>query len=139
MVLLLVLSAGANSPSPELSVGGTYSTRVTLLADSNTCGVVTVQDAPTRVTHTPGATKLSVTHAGNSYPGTIDVTGGFATTPAIVRGNGSEFTITITGRFRRRGFDATVRVAAQQPTPPRSCSYTVRWVGTKDGPPNVIP
>jgi hypothetical protein len=112
---------------------------VTLLTDGNTCGVVTVEDAPTRVTHTPGATKLSVTHAGNAYPGTIDVTGAFATTPAIVRGNGSEFTITITGRFRRSRFDATVRVEVQQPTPPRSCSYTVRWVGTKDGPPNVIP
>lgn len=41
---------------------------------------------PTRVVdHAPGSASLSLTHAGNAYPGSVDRTGHFST-PARVRG-----------------------------------------------------
>jgi hypothetical protein len=117
---------------PGLSVGGTYDTQVSLLPDGNTCGAVQVQNNPTIVDQTPGSGSLSLTHAGNIYPGTVDRTGRFSTPPLMVSG---KFNVSIAGQFSLTGFDATVQV--DQVSPP--CGYKVHWVGTKNGPPNTFP
>jgi hypothetical protein len=138
--MLSISCGGAAKSGPAvLSVGGTYQTQVSLVAGRNTCGAVTVQNNPTVVSHSPGASTLSLTHAGNAYPGTIESTARFATTPTIISGGGSQYTLTINGQFTLTGFDASVQVDVQQPTPPQSCSYLVHWIGTKDGSPNTIP
>jgi hypothetical protein len=121
---------GGGSGTPVLSVGGTYQTLVTLLP-GGTCGNVMVQNNPTTVTHTPGAQTLSITHVSINATGTIDSTAHFSTNPTTV----SSFTVTITGQFTVRGFDATVTLTQAQP----ACQYMVHWVGTKDGAPNTIP
>ena len=47
----------------------------------NTCGSVTVMNAVTTVAHVPGSHVLSLTHAGNTYTGTIEDDGRFSTEP----------------------------------------------------------
>jgi hypothetical protein len=137
--MLLVAGCGDSSePDPaQLSVGGTYQTAVTL--ESNTCGDVTVQPAPTTVTHAPGASTLSLAHAGNSYSGTVQSNGSFATTPLVVTQSTSSFTTSILGQFSTSGFEAQVTVQVQQQIQPSSCQYVVRWVGTRTSGTNVIP
>jgi hypothetical protein len=127
------------NPNPVLSVAGSYPTKASLVPGANTCGDVTVQDGMTTVAHEPAAHTLAVTHAGNTYQGTVDDHGAFATAPRVLSNGGSEFTLSITGQFLERGLTAKVRVDVKQPGPPRSCSYTVNWVATKQGPPNTIP
>jgi len=119
-------------PRVSLSLVGTYATHVTLLPDSNSCGAVTVQDNPTTVTLAPGATAISITHAGNTYAGTVDESGGFTTKPTLLTAGGGRYTLTIAGQFSPTGFDATVHVAVQQPTPPQACAYEVHWAGSKN-------
>src|ERR1700687_1411125 len=85
-LVVLCGCGGSSTPSSQLSVGGSYSTRVTLLPTGNTCGNVTVQDTPTVVTHSPGASTLSLTHANNTYQGTISSTAQFSTTPTTISG-----------------------------------------------------
>ena len=112
-----------------LSVGGIYPTQVSLVPGQNTCGNVTVQNAVTTVTQVPGAHALSLTHAGNTYTGTIEDDGRFKTDPKVVTGGGSQFTIAIDGKFTAGGFNATVRVDQSLPTP--ACFYLVDWVGVR--------
>ena len=124
------------TPSTELQVAGTYDTAVTLT--QNTCTGITVQRFSTSVTHTPGATTLTLTHAGNSYSGTVQRSGAFSTTPKAV-GSGSEIhTLTIAGTFSTTAIDATVTADVQR-TGSANCQYTVKWAGAKQGAPNVIP
>jgi len=118
-----------------LSVGGSYPTDVTLLP-GGTCSGVTTQDAVTTVDHSPGAPSLTISHAGIAYAGTVDTAGNFQTTPKTVLVSPARYVITVTGHFTAAGLDATVTVAQTDPT---SCSYSVQWVGTKSGSPNVIP
>jgi hypothetical protein len=133
-----IFACGGGSPGPAvLSVGGTYQTQVTLLAGNTCVPAPTVQDNPTTVVHTPGASSLSLTHANITYQGTIDNSAAFATTPNMFSLGGSQYNITIGGQFNRTGFDATVNVSVTQPTP--ACAYMLHWVGTKSGPPNTIP
>jgi hypothetical protein len=129
---LFWLGCGGSSGPAQLSVGGTYATTVTLLAGS-TCSSPQVQSNPTVVAHSPGATSLSLTHAGVTYAGTIDMAGAFSV-PATPVSNGA-YQISITGQFNATGFTATVHVAQQQP----ACQYDVSWVGSKQGPPNPYP
>jgi hypothetical protein len=133
MLVPMVSCGGSGAPPaiPGLSVGGTYDTTVTLLP-GNTCGNFTVQNNPTVVDHTPGSPSLSLSHAGNVYPGSVDRAGHFSTPARIVGGN---YSIAITGQFSANGFDATVQV--QQLSP--SCGYQVHWVGSKSGSPNTFP
>jgi hypothetical protein len=143
-VLLLILLPtapleGLASINPVLSVACSYPTKAALVPGSNTCGNVTVQDGVTTVAHEPGAHALAVTHAGNTYQGTVDDHGAFTTDPRVLSSGESEFALSITGQFLERGLTAKVRVDVKQPGPPRSCSYTVNWVATKQGPPNTIP
>jgi hypothetical protein len=111
-----------------LSVGGSYPTTASLVPGANTCGSVTVMNAVTTVAHVPGSHVLSLTHAGNTYTGTIEDDGRFSTHPKVVTGGGSQFTITIDGTFTPGGFTATVRVDQTAPT---ACFYLVDWLGVR--------
>lgn len=123
--------------SPVISVAGRYDTAVTLL--ENNCGPITVEPMLTEVAHEPGETQLILTHAGNHFNGTLQPGAIFATQPLILRGGGATYTVTVTGQFARTGFDALTTIAVQQLVEPQKCQYRVRWVGTKQGKPNVIP
>jgi hypothetical protein len=136
-IAAIVLACGSTTEPAGISVGGTYATAVALT--SNTCGSVDVQPMPTTVTHATGATTLTVTHAGNSYSGTLASDGSFTTTPRAISANGSTFTIALTGRFTTSGFEADVGVDVQQPTAPTTCRYVVHWIGTRTSGTNTLP
>jgi hypothetical protein len=131
-ILALGWACGGSSGPQQLSIAGTYDTKV-LVLPGNTCGPVTALDNPTVVAQTPGARTLTLTHNGNSYSGTVTDKGAF-TVPATAVGGGA-FTVSITGQFTSAGFTATVHVAQTQPP----CAYDVSWTGTKSGPPNTYP
>ena len=130
-------SSAPAAPSNVLAVAGTYPTRATLIADRNTCGAVTVQDNPTTVNHTAGATDLSLVHAGSTYRGTIDPRGQFTTPPANYPFPDADYTIGIIGQFSTTGLTATVELTKRAGS--TTCTYAVTWVGTKQGSPNTIP
>lgn len=117
-----------------LSVGGTYQTAVTLL--QSTCQGTQVQTFPTTVTHTPGASTLSLSHAGSTYVGTVSANGALTAPNATHTLGGVSYVIGIQGMFTATAMDATVTVAPQV-TPP--CHFSARWQGPKNGTPNVIP
>lgn len=125
---------GGPDPMRVLSVGGTYQTAVTLL--QSTCQGTQVQTFPTMVTHTPGSSALSLSHAGSTYPGTVDADGTFRSPEAAYLLAGTTYRIAISGTFTTTAMDATVTVAPQV-TP--ACSFSARWQGPKSGTPNVIP
>ena len=130
-------SSTSPAPSNALAVAGTYPTRATVIAERNTCGNVTVQDNPTTVTHTPGATGLSLAHAGSTYHGTIDTSGRFSTPAANFSFPDADYSISLSGQFSTTGFTATVELAKRAGG--TTCTYAVGWVGTKQGAPNTIP
>lgn len=128
----------APSPTqPVISVAGRYDTAVTLV--ENNCGPITVEPMLTEVTQEPGQTQLLLSHAGNHFNGTLAPDATFTTKPLILRGGGATYTVTITGQFALTGFAALTTVAVQQLVKPQNCQYQVRWVGTKQGKPNIIP
>jgi len=145
-ILVNLIQLGCSSSSPkfeeplELSVGGTYSTAVSMA--SNTCGnTVSIQPLNTVVTHASGATSLTLTH-GVSHAGTVTSSASFTTSPTVVQdpGNGGvQSTITIAGQFSTTGFVADATVDVLQSQQPNTCKYVVHWIGTKQGPPNIIP
>ena len=118
-----------------LSVGGSYPTHATLLPGS-TCADAAVEDATTTVTHVPGATSVTLNHAGIVHSGTVDTAGNLQTTPTTVQVSPATFRLTISGHFTLSRLEATVVVDQLAPT---SCSYSVQWTATKSGSPNVIP
>jgi hypothetical protein len=119
-----------------LRVAGEYDTAVTLM--DSTCSGIAVMNNPTTVTHTAGATMLTLGHAGQSYPGSIQRNGEFATTAVPVELPAETHTILITGDFSATGFTATVAVQVSSGGSVR-CGYTVRWIGTRGSGMNVIP
>ena len=119
-----------------LYVAGQYPTEVALTQTS--CQGIQVVSMPTTVTHRAGATDLSLSHAGNTYTGTIERDGSFVTVPRSVGSAAETHRLSITGRFSTNGFEATVSVDVTR-NGMSSCSYVVSWVGTKTGEPNVIP
>jgi hypothetical protein len=136
---IIAACGDSSSPEPsptELSVGGTYTTAVTL--QQNGCTGITVQTFPTTVAHTVGSSTLTLTHAGNSYTGAVQRNGSFTTTPKAVGGGGETHTLTIAGTFTTTAIDATVTAVVQR-TGSADCQYTVKWAGPKQGAPNVIP
>lgn len=145
VLALAVVGCGDSPGSPgqpdaggggnQLSVAGSYDTRAALLP-GGTCSGVTVQDEVTTVQHAPGSSTLTLTHAGVSYAGTVDASARFQTTPRTVVVSPASFRITLSGQFGLTGLEATVSVEQTSPT---VCGYSVRWVGTKSGSPNVIP
>ena len=137
LVALGIMVAGCGSEggsSAPISVGGTYQTAVTLVTSD--CFDQTVEQHPTIVAHMPGATAVTLTHAGSSYSGTLSADGSFVTTAATQVFGGITYQIAISGRFTLTTLDADVHVAAGQQPP---CSFTARWVGPKDGQPNTLP
>ncbi len=134
-VTAFACSSSSETPAPpQISVGGTYQTAVTL--ESSTCPGQTVQTHPTIVTHVPGATAVSLSHAGSTYSGTLSADGSFTTPPVTQVFSGISYQIGIAGQFSLTAIDALVTVAAGVQPP---CSFTARWAGSKSGPPNVIP
>ncbi len=127
-----IFVAGAEDVPPVLSVGGVFSTQVSLVPGQNTCGSVNVQNNPTTVTQAPGSHALTLTHFGITYEGSVEDDGSFATQPEVVGGG---LTITIHGQFTPQGFTATVRVDQASP----ACFYLVDWVGLKDIGANFFP
>jgi hypothetical protein len=94
---------------------------------------VTVQDNPTLVTHDPSSATLSVSHAGQSYAGTVSPSGTFTTTPKTVDvHDGFVYTIGIAGQFGGVGFEADVTVDRSGPVGV-VCRYQVHWTGTRSG------
>ena len=129
--------ASTSSPGdPVLTVGGDYPTAVTLV--TSTCTGITVQSQPTSVSHASGSNTVVLTHAGLAYNGTVATTGVFTTTPKAVTAGNDTHTLTISGQFTTSGFTATVAAAVTGSGNP-ACAYSVQWVGTKTGSPNVIP
>ena len=132
---IMVAGCGSESgSSAPISVGGTYQTAVSLVRSD--CVDQMEEQHPTIVAQVPGATAVTLTHAGNSYSGTLSADGSFATTVATQVVGGITYQITISGRFTLTTLDADVHVAAGQQPP---CSFTARWVGPKDGQPNTLP
>lgn len=132
-------SSTASPDAPDanvLRVGGQYSTSVSL--DQTTCQGIQVADNPTSVAHVPGASGLTLTHAGIDYSGTVATDGSFTTLPVPVTVGSDTHTLTIAGRFSSTGFEATVTAAVTRSGGP-GCDYTVRWSGTKVDGTNVIP
>ena len=121
-------------PSSDISVGGTYQTAVTLV--SNDCPGQTVEQHTTVVSHVPGGTTVSLTHAGSTYSGTLTADGAFSTPPVTQVFGGISYAISITGQFTETNIDALVLVEAGRQPP---CSFTARWAGPKSGGANVIP
>jgi hypothetical protein len=118
-------------------VGGTYDTAVALIDD--TCGGVTVMPQPTTIAHVAGDTRFTLTHAVLVCPGTLTADGSFNTQPIVVQDSLGASTVGIAGRFRTTGFDANATVDVARPQGAPACRYVVRWTGTKQGPPNVLP
>jgi hypothetical protein len=140
----LACACGDSSPAatPDaldanvLRVNGQYSTSVSLT--QSTCQGIQVQDNPTNLAHVPGASALTLTHAGVNYPGTVARDGSFTTTAVPVTVGSDTHTLTIAGRFSATGFDATVSAAVSR-SGGTVCDYVVHWSGTKLDGMNVIP
>lgn len=129
--------APAGTPSNVLALAGNYPTRATVIASRNTCDNVTVEDHPTTVSHTAGATAISLTHAGSTYSGTVDSSGRFSTLAVDFAFPQADYSISLSGQFSTSGFTATVELTKRASG--RTCTYAVGWVGTKQGAPNTIP
>ena len=127
-------SSGGTSDPDQISVGGSYQTVVTLV--NSTCPGQTVQQHATTVSHDPGSTSLSLTHAGSTYNGTLAADGSFITGAVTQVFDGISYQIGITGDFTETAMDALVTVAAGRQPP---CTFSARWAGPKSGDPNVIP
>ena len=123
-------SAFATCPGTVVTVSqvvGTYATAVRLL--DNTCSNVTVAPNPTTISAGLAAGRFVLTHAGNSYDGTLQDDGRFTTDPKVISSGGTQFTIRITGQFSGNGFLAQTTV--DQSGVGGSCRYTVEWTGTR--------
>lgn len=138
LFLVAAIAAACSSvdgnPDPVISVGGTYQTAVTMA--SNNCPGQTVEQHTTVVSHVPGGTTLSLTHAGSTYSGTLTADGAFSTPPVTQVFGGISYAISITGQFTETTIDALVLVEAGRQPP---CAFTARWAGPKSGDANVIP
>ncbi|HVF40427.1 MAG TPA: hypothetical protein VM939_11035 [Gemmatimonadaceae bacterium] len=139
MASIIPSCSGTSDPEPEvLRLAGTYATAVSLT--QNSCGSgITVQPLPTVVTHTPGGTAVSLQHGPLTHTGTVSAAGAFTTQANVVADPATgTSTLTIAGQFSLTGFVADVMVNVARNVG-GACSYTVRWVGTKQGAPNTIP
>ena len=124
-------------PTPQLAVSGAYPTTVVITADA--CGGSVVQDNLTAVTHTAGATSLSLSHAGSVYAGAIQTSGQFSTTPATAILGSASFVVAMSGRFTTTGFTSTVTVDRTDAAHPNGCRYVVAWTATRSSGQNIIP
>jgi hypothetical protein len=117
-------------------VAGSYATQVTLQESS--CTGITVQNMATQVIHQAGESAVTLVHASIRHNGTVGRDGTFATEPRAVTAGGDTHTLTMAGQFSTTGFDAVVSAQVALGGG-GTCSYAVRWIGSKGGEPNVIP
>jgi hypothetical protein len=110
----------AQGPSPT-----TYWTEVAL--GSSTCDNVTIKPGPTEIVRLPGDS-LSVSHAGQTYRGSITREGNFTTTPKELVFGTTVYTIGITGRLLEKELTAVVTVSVREQGA-AECRYTVNWTG----------
>jgi hypothetical protein len=115
-------------PDAAGAYAGVYATAVRL--ERSTCTGIQVQNMPTTVTHAPDATDVTLTHAGNSYAGTLAADGSFSTTPKALGTPAETHTLTITGVFATDGFTATVHADVTRDGV-AACDYDVGWIGTR--------
>ena len=116
--------AFAQAAPPEV----TYWTEVTL--EESSCDKVTVMPGPTLITRTPGDS-VTVSHANQTYRGSLSSTGDFTTTPRDLVFGSTTYTIAITGKMAGEGFTATVTVGVREAAQEQGCRYTVKWIGRK--------
>jgi hypothetical protein len=122
-------SGSTAAPAQQPDFAGTYATHVTLT--QNDCGQINVQDNATVVTHNRSTSAVTFTHAGTTYTGAVQADSAFSTTPRVVDvGDGFQYTIAISGRFTRTGFDAAPTVDRSGGTS-TACRFVVRWLGTR--------
>ena len=127
--LALLACSSTTPPGSEGSaIAGTYATAVTLT--QSTCTGITVQPNPTVIAHTAGSTTFTLTHAGQTYTGTLAANDAFTTAPRTIGTGATASRITIAGTFQGTGFTADVQVEQGTGTP-QACAYTVHWVGTR--------
>ena len=128
VALAIVAIGGCNSQpliSP-LGFSGLYATTVTL--GQNSCGAVTVQNNNTNVVHNSLTGAVTLTHAGQTYSGTVASNGSFTTTPKAVNvGDGFNYSITIAGQFV--GNTLTADVTVDRTGQGSACQYIVHWTG----------
>ena len=124
--LLLAASCAGTSSVPASQIAGTYQTAVSLT--SSTCSGITVQNNPTTVAHTAGATTFTLTHAGQTYNGTLGANDAFTTAARPIPVGTTTHTLTISGSFTTAGFVADVTAVV---TGSASCQYVVHWQGTR--------
>ena len=64
--------------------------------------------------------------------------GAFVTDPQLAGSSVEVHRLVLTGRFTTTGFDARVHADVTR-NGAALCDYDVKWVGTQQGAPNVIP
>jgi hypothetical protein len=119
----------ATQTSTASAIAGTYQTAVTLT--SNSCTGIVVQNNPTTVAHTSGATTFTLTHAGLAYNGTLGPSNSFSTAPKPIEAGSVTHTLTIVGSFGTNAFTADVTANVTGTGNGEPCQYVVRWVGSK--------
>jgi hypothetical protein len=140
--------SGGSSPStpsgPQLSVGGTYDIRKTVVTE--TCGLSTPGDSftnPGEVRHTAGATAFVLNdHGTRDLPGTVNRDGTFTMPQSrgLVMNTIDAVDTFDNGRFTVSGFELRVTTdLASKPGGGPACRVVTNWAATKQGTPNVIP
>jgi hypothetical protein len=126
-VFVFIVAACAHAPGAAgRSFGGTYHTTVSLT--SSNCSGVGVMDNPTTVAHTAGAATFTMTHAGQTYTGTVSRDGRFVTAPKPIVVGPVTHTLTIKGVFGAGKFTADVHADVSGSM---TCKYVVHWVGSQ--------
>ena len=116
------------APAQEGAKGETYWTEVTL--EESSCDKVTVMPGETLITRN-GADSVTVSHANQTYAGTLSTGGEFTTSPRDLVFGTTTYTIAISGRLEGDGLAAVVTVGVREAGADQSCRYRVRWVGRK--------
>lgn len=137
-------SSPSTPSAPQLSVGGTYDIRKTVV--SETCGLSSPGDSfsnPGEVRHTPGASTFVLNdHGTRDLPGTVNRDGTFTLPPyrSLVMNAIDAVDTWDNGRFTVSGFElrATTDLASRPGGGP-ACRVVTSWAATKQGVPNTIP
>ena len=111
----------------EAARGETWWTEVTL--EESTCDEVTVLPGPTVITRN-GTDSVTITHANQTYTGSLAIGGEFTTLPRDLVFGTTTYTIAISGRMEGNDFTATVSVGVRE-AGAGDCRYRVRWQGRK--------
>ena len=112
----------------EGAKGETYWTEVTL--EESSCDKVTVLPGETLVTRN-GADSVTISHANQSYAGSLSTSGEFTTSPKDLVFGTTTYTIAISGQLKGDGFEAVVVVGVREAGADQGCRYRVRWLGRK--------